>query len=131
MSSAKLSRRATLPLSIPAQAATDDPIFAAIENHRQLFAEWGLVLKEGESSFEDNEAADAAGDVAVDAALALLTVTPTTSAGVVALLRHLANFEAACLPEFDARGIDWYAALQRHVADALEAMRPLASGSAL
>jgi len=119
-----------------------DPIFAAIESHRRAFAEYGRVLRE--TPEDRNVLAEAAVakacDGADDAARALLDVPPSTTAGAAALLRYVAEFEEKyfdCMPDRvfseedgeESDGIDWHHALQRHVADALDAMRPLGGGS--
>jgi hypothetical protein len=92
MTSTNLSRRAIVAgaasvpaLAVPAVAAAidPDPIFAAIEAHRHwakrlddLWPEWGEVSPEAESARE----------AAMEATRRLCETSPTTMAGLVALL---------------------------------------------
>jgi len=85
-----------------------DPIFAAIEQHKVAFrisqeagrirfytvdAEWAPEYDPVKLEAAD-EASSVADDDYDDAANALLTVRPTTMAGVLALIRHVEAFNA-------------------------------------
>jgi hypothetical protein len=113
LSTKTTSRRAVLtgvaaavavPVSV--KAATDDPIFALIEQHKAAYRtsqETGRVkcrTVDWSSSPEYDpilckavdEAADAAHDAASNAAMALITIRPTTIAGLLALMRYVEAF---------------------------------------
>jgi hypothetical protein len=96
MSKSKTARRAA---SVPADPNQVDPIFAAIEAHKALVAEWrGLLKISGrlmpkDAGYHDaTEATATALGVAIDAQLVLMGTKPTTVAGVAALLRYVASF---------------------------------------
>jgi hypothetical protein len=121
MSKSELSRRTLLAgaaVAIPATgiiaaalpaAAEDDPIFAAIERHKVAFrlsqvagrirgntvdAEWSPDYDPVacNTALAADEEAIAASDAA---AIALITIRPTTMAGVLALLAYVEAFDAA------------------------------------
>ena len=98
---------AALGLAIPPAFATDDPIFVAIEAHKAAFAHViaaidieqaveASIPKEMRSQIhetderwlESGKAVSAAWDAEGDAAIELLNVYPTTTAGVMALLEY-------------------------------------------
>jgi hypothetical protein len=128
---------ATLPaaaLAVP--LAPPDPIFAAIEAHRTAMTTFNAVVdaqSELRSSTREYEALggplDRAYDAQHDAALALLSVAPTTITGAVALLRYANEYtetesgddmwpDHPVTDDDDAR--PWAFFLHAHVADALE-----------
>ena len=75
---------ATAPSGLPAGAA-DDPIFAAIAEHKAAIEAWVSV--------EDDEASGEALDHERDVFERLFRTVPTTTAGVAALLTYLASPE--------------------------------------
>jgi hypothetical protein len=93
--------------SAPA-AAPPDPIFAAIERHKEAFrpsleaarVKLNTVSAEWAENYDAaaHEAAEAAAVVTSeaeeDAANALTTIRPTTMAGILALIRYVAEFNA-------------------------------------
>jgi hypothetical protein len=112
---AVLAGIATAPvLAAPALAlsgAEPDPIFAAIEHHRVAFqisltagriqsgtidARWSPEYDPFKCK-EVDEASSAADDASTDAAYALTTTRPTTTAGILALVRHVEAFNAGAL----------------------------------
>ncbi len=122
MSHENLNRRAlvvgaasipALALPAVAMAATEpDPIFAAIEAHREIFvrmlraARHNANLDEDSPAKEEAEASDdAARAIENDAQLELANVEPTTLAGVLALLAYLDDLYVGAIahPE-DPRG---------------------------
>jgi hypothetical protein len=110
-----LSRRAVIS-AIPAVAAIaalpavalaspDDPIFALIEEHRVLHAEYLRLVDISAGTNDDapeynaaNEATDQAFGRAEVVAWRLVEVPPATAAGAAALLRYV------CATEYDKRG---------------------------
>jgi len=90
--------RRTLALGAVAAATTPtaalssvpDPVFAAIARHREAYRAHGqaLAITSELDSVELEAAATHAGDVELQAALALLDTRPTTIAGCIALLRY-------------------------------------------
>jgi hypothetical protein len=97
-----------------------DPIFAAIEAHRQAFIDWGNG---------SDENIERLGDIEKEALYALLDETPTTLAGVVALSRYSAELTAlfnrtgwdrpVTHPDDEERSVEWSYYIHRHVADAV------------
>jgi hypothetical protein len=83
---------------------TPDPIFAAIENHRKLEADWLSLCRSkdelGEGDQEDTPELVAAGDAAVNARLLLANTVPTTPAGLAAYLDYLLNCSVVELETF-------------------------------
>ena len=98
---------AALGLAIPPALATADPIFAAIEQHKAAFVRVIAAIdveqaveasfpkemrlqtyKTDERWLESDKAVSAAWDAEGDAAIELLNVYPTTTAGVMALLEY-------------------------------------------
>jgi hypothetical protein len=82
-----------------AAAVEPDPIFALIEAHKAAMAEysrlatiWSQIPFEDEAYAEANEATQAAADMVSDAQLAVVKTSPTTVAGVAAVLEHVAGF---------------------------------------
>ena len=111
-------------------AVSPDAIFAAIERHRELSADYTAAV-DISSKLEDGpefEAADAiAGDRCgdlLDHADALIHLEPTTMAGVIALMRYVASLEEWQTPrdsdEFDGQPPDWGKAFCTTVANALD-----------
>jgi hypothetical protein len=95
-------------IPMAASAMAPDPIFAAIERHKVAFrisqeagriqcytvdAEWSPKYDPVKCKAV-KEASSVADDAATDAANALITVRPTTMAGVLALIRHVEAFNA-------------------------------------
>jgi hypothetical protein len=107
---AVLAGIATAPaLAVPALAQSGpDPIFAAIERHKVAFRtsqttgriQSGTVDAEWAPGYDPVkckavlEASSMADEAAAAAANALITVRPTTMAGVLALIRHVEAFNA-------------------------------------
>jgi hypothetical protein len=98
-----------------------DPIFAAIEAHRQAFLECeGCGIEENVSRLSDIE---------TGALCDLLEVTPTTLAGVVALSRYAAELTAlfnrtgwdrpVMHPDDEERSVNWSYYIHRQVTDAV------------
>jgi hypothetical protein len=117
-------------LPVAALANEPDPIFATIERHRELSADYTAAV-DISSKLEDGpefEAADAiAGDRCgdlLDHADALIHLEPTTMAGVIALMRYVASLEEWQTPrdsdEFDGQPPDWDKAFYTTVANALD-----------
>ena len=83
---------AVMPIAgLPASAAADDPIFAAIESHRAAWDAFATMIKTAIS--DDDPRIDVASDAEEKAAIAILDVTPLTIPGVIALLKHAAEHE--------------------------------------
>jgi hypothetical protein len=117
-------------LPVAALANGPDPIFATIERHRELSADYTAAV-DISSKLEDGpefEAADAiAGDRCgelLDHAHALIHLEPTTMAGVSALMRYVASLEEWQTPrdsdDFDGQPPDWDKAFYTTVANALD-----------
>lgn len=92
---------ATIPTAAIASvtSAVPDPIFAAIERHRALYLK-RLVTSNKYCDFDDEKdwAADTASRQAVKAAgRAIIETTPTTMAGVLALLDYVREFNTGGL----------------------------------
>jgi hypothetical protein len=68
-----------------------DPIFAAIEEFRAAYDDWGVVLL---ATDDEGPLADAACNRTHKASNALITTRPTTMAGVAALLAYVYEFVA-------------------------------------
>jgi hypothetical protein len=118
---------ATAPaLAAPALAlnAGPDPIFDLIERHKVAFrtSQEAARIRSGTVDVERSpkydpvkckealEADSAAGDAATDAANALITVRPTTIAGVLALIRYVEAFNAGAFflePYPEDTASDW------------------------
>jgi hypothetical protein len=114
----------------PTKAIDSDPIFAAIERHKEAFRlsqiagriDVNTIDVEGSPDYDPvecravKENRGAAYDVASTAAFALTTVQPTTMAGVLALIHHVEAFNAgAFFLEPDSRwpedsGPEWQSA---------------------
>lgn len=135
-----LSRRralaglAVLPVVLPAAAAEPDPIFAVIGRHRELGAHYSAAVDISSNMSSDDpgfEAADAVTEERCDALLdhaddELISTLPTTFAGIVALLRYMADLPDWQQPrdfvawEIDGATADWHQVLLVTVADALD-----------
>ena len=126
-----LAGAASAAVAIPTAAAPmPDPIFAAIEAHR---AAWAALEKDcSRLSDESTPEAEAEFDrlnAAVEEAVGTLVDTqPTTMAGAVALLRHVAEHEdkgdtVHCLEDEDGKTKPWSYFMHQTLADALEKMR--------
>jgi hypothetical protein len=91
-----LTALAALPaLAAPAAviAAAPDPIFAAIEEHRAANLRLATAMQLDASRPADFDGPEAASwDEVNDAQMQLVDVTPTTVAGVVALLQYVEDF---------------------------------------
>jgi hypothetical protein len=87
--------------ALSAPDSGDDPVFAAIERHRQATQVWLAALDDANAPDTINIAAEAGSDAALDhvyeAFLAWLTTPPTTMAGAIATLEHASRhpYEAA------------------------------------
>jgi hypothetical protein len=122
---------ASAAVAIPAAAAPmPDPIFAAIEAHR---AAWAALEKDcsqlSDASTPEAEAEfDRLNDAVEEAAGTLVDTQPTTMAGAVALLRHVAEHEGRG-DTFDLEDGDdgktkpWSYFMHQTLADALEEMK--------
>jgi hypothetical protein len=117
-----------------------DPIFAAIEAHRAAAVAFSAAVTENgeleEILLEDDprwiasqEAVDVLGDAERDAACQILSVPPTTMAGVVAVLKYAVEADRdGCLwagnivdDEHDGGcGMPWARHLHRMLASAIE-----------
>jgi len=87
-----LAGTAALPgLGIPAIAAAD-PIFAAIERHRQVEAKY-LAACASEKIGDQDEVLYELNDKSSEQYAALTKMTQTTVAGCAALLRHIEHYE--------------------------------------
>jgi hypothetical protein len=114
-----LAGAASLPITALPAMAESDPIFAAIERHRELSAHRDAILENPELQWSDE--ADAAADAECAAADALFDILPTTVPGVAALLRYLYEFERAHEETFCGRYQDkWAFVLHGRAAEALE-----------
>jgi hypothetical protein len=127
-----ISRRSALAgvasLTVPSTAlaaysATSivDPIFAAIERHREAYMlrltagrirgdtpDWGPDCDEAKLAVVEKED-DAAYQANEDAAMALTTIRPTTIAGILALLEYVEFFNAGGIFLPDDR-VNWSSA---------------------
>lgn len=128
---ALVSSAAALPaLTVPAVVAAStepDPIFAAIERHRQSIAPW-LAAVEYEFGIDRNDprhaeaermTAEKQGNL-LETCADLIRIYPTTIAGVVALLRYFAQSAADDRVYWPGRHTDYELDLARHAAAALE-----------
>ena len=125
-----LAGAASAAVAIPAAAAPmPDPIFAAIEAHR---AAWAALEKDcSRLSDESTPEAEAEfyrlNDAVEEAAGILVETQPTTMAGAVALLRHVAEHEGQGdtfdLEDEDGKTGPWSYFMHQTLADALEKMR--------
>jgi hypothetical protein len=127
-----LAGAASAAVAIPTAAAPmPDPIFAAIEAHR---AAWAALEKDcSRLSDESTPEAEAEfyrlNDAVEEAAGSLVETQPTTMAGAVTLLRHVAEHEDKgdtidCLEdEDDGKTKPWSYFMHQTLADALEKMR--------
>jgi hypothetical protein len=122
-----LSRRmalaglATLTVGLSATAAEPDPVFAAIERHRALSADYTAAV-DVSSKLDvgpEFEAADAIAGDRCDALLGqadiLIRLEPTTTAGAITLMRYFASLE-----EWQTRDTDWLPTFLNTLASALE-----------
>jgi hypothetical protein len=123
--------------SVAVATATRDPIFAVIERHRELSAQYGAAVHiSGDMTSDDPgfEAAELATQERCDALLdysadELISLLPTTLAGTVALLRYVAGLKEWQQPaDFVAwetsNGLtmDWYQVFLHTLADGVEAL---------
>ena len=94
---------------IPARAKRPDPVFAAIERHRQAVQAWFAALEADAANGRYNPLTEAIADAALnaerDACLSVLSTVPTTLAGAIAAL----DYAASPAPVGDGRTIlsDW------------------------
>src|SRR5271165_516253 len=114
----KHSRRAALgalasvpALALPAIAVAEsiDPIFAAIERHREAFAAFVAAVnavdevkaeQEGRKVNQADQDAYSAASDAEDAALnEFVTTIPLTIAGIHAAIAHVVKYDNGCIPE--------------------------------
>lgn len=77
---------AVIPTAALAAAPAVDPIYAAIERHKQAAAVWDALL---EQSDEDDDAVDDAWGLCEQAGIDLVTTEPTTQAGIVAAIAYI------------------------------------------
>jgi hypothetical protein len=78
---------------------------------------------------DDDAEMDRRHDIAMDAAWAIIETEPTTIAGIIALLRYVADYEDRAIPfEFAVEDDDerkpWSFFIHHNLADALEKMKP-------
>ena len=122
----------TVKIAAAAITSTDDdPIFAAIERHKQLFrifcdlsnrTDEVAAEEEGREVTEADEAAlDAASEAEMGAADELVATPPVTVAGMRAAIEHLVRYDAGCEP----------VALGRFLATLLESPVLAGGGAAL
>lgn len=129
-----LAGLATVSVAWPAAATEPDPIFAAIERHRDLSAGYTAAV-DVSSKLEAGAEFDAADAIAgercrslMDHAEALIRLKPTTLAGAIALKRYFASLEEWQTPadhceEGDtAAAADWHQMFLTTLAGALEKM---------
>jgi hypothetical protein len=97
-----LGAMAVLPVALPAVAAEPDPIFAAIERHKQTAAAWDAAV-DVRSNFNDlhmteeqREQRDDLDDAVEDAwrpceqaGIDLLNTEPTTQTGIIAAITYI------------------------------------------
>jgi hypothetical protein len=88
---------------LPAPPPAADPIFAAIENHNVAIAAFSAAV-EASSRLLASHRTETAMD---DAALVILSTTPTTLQGVAAVLQHMVDH----LDRFDGEPMGWPDAL--------------------
>jgi hypothetical protein len=79
---------------VPAKAMESDPIFAAIERHKEAFRLSQVARRIRSNTGDAGEADNAACNVATVAANALTTIRPATMAGLLALIHHVEAFNA-------------------------------------
>lgn len=110
LATAALAGAAVLP--VPAVAIVD-PIFAAIERHREASerysaaVEASAILASDDANFDPAAAlTDETTDALIAIANDLIRTEPTTLAGVVALARHLAGLEEWEEPIVDRAAFD-------------------------
>ena len=119
-----------LPGSAGAAERVPDSIYAAIERHRELSADYTAAV-DISSKLEEGPEFEAADEISgdrcrdlLDHADALSRLEPTTLAGVIALMRYVANLEEWQTPrdsdEFDGTPTDWGKAFCTTVANALD-----------
>ena len=89
---AGLSALAVPSIAIAAAGPPPDPIFAAIEKHKQAVAAFYGAPPAKRDDDEEDEVGRLCG-IFCDAAHDILRTVPTTLAGAAALLRHLLNCE--------------------------------------
>jgi hypothetical protein len=131
----RLNRRAVLAgaAAVPAisisglaTGAEPDPIFAAIEAHRSAWVHFADNPSKSKVHLtaEDDAETERRLDALDDAACTLSAINPTTIAGVVALLRYVAEHESEGndfpLLDDDNRAKPWSFFVHNNVADALE-----------
>jgi len=75
-------------MALPAVAQTD-PIFAAIERHKEAY----------KAFYKDEDLTQEEGDEETAACEALLATVPTTKEGIRAALEWLIKFDEHCVPE--------------------------------
>ncbi len=103
------SRRAMLAgLAAAPVAAIDDPIFAAIDRHKDAWRSFlpacnltdeVLAEQQGREVTEADEAVyEAAGDAEIEALEALIETPPTTKAGARAAIEWLLEYNRGCAP---------------------------------
>jgi hypothetical protein len=87
-----------VPAAVSASVSSDDPIFAAIERHRQAITPWEAAVEIESNMFDSDpgyaEAEEVAAEKSCDlheASVDLIRIYPTTAAGVAALLKYYAE----------------------------------------
>ena len=75
----------------------DDPIFEVIEAHRRADASFMEAMRAQHRRHDDkgSDMVDALENASSEATIRLLSTTPTTLPGTIALLRHVLECEAA------------------------------------
>lgn len=126
------------------KATGADPIFAAIEAHREACINFSRCVGL-ESSLRSGDPAKPAAEIAVgessdekfDLALALLKIRPSTPAGAGALLGHVSAAEEPLLtceedwrfPDFDESGKPYHLTMMKHIANALDLIGSMLANS--
>ena len=92
-----------------------DPIFAAIDRHRELAAAYSAALEANAPN------AWRKSDELADQANILISTKPSTQQGAVALMRYIASWQYEQRPPFhdDDRVWEWHTVLLHTLADAL------------
>jgi hypothetical protein len=117
---------AAAPLT-SAEASLRDPIFAAIDAHRKAIRET--------NDQETDEEVDRFADIEYEVLAKVLSITPTSIAGVIALSRYAQELlDRGYLgvymthPDDNAKEVDWFYCVHRNVANALAGMADGAGG---
>ena len=93
VASAEVSKAGEMSTRLSTLGYTDDPVFTAIERHRQAVQAWLAACDAASVRYDPAAEAivDAASDRVGDALIDWLTTQPTTIAGVLATLKYAAS----------------------------------------